>query len=166
MDAQQQITELQDLVRLDPMALTHVEWHALGERVLEHAAERLPELPLPAMQVVVNDPTDPREAPTTAFIPTARENSRWDLCVVLLQLRRWELNGQLLEYYLNLLEALDRLQSANVASCLKILEPEGHAYLATCFGRVHIGWPNATNHEYQQQRLAAASAAFRVAKGW
>lgn len=151
---------------LDPMPLTHVEWHELGERVLAHAAARLPELPLPAMQVVVEDPTEPRGPPTIVFIPTARENSRRDLCVVLLQMRRWEVNGQLLEYYLNLLEALDRLQSANLSSCLMILRPEGHTYLATCFGRVHIGFPHASNHEYQQQRLAAASAAFGVAKGW
>lgn len=151
---------------IDPMPLTHVEWHELGEKVLAHAAARLPELPLPAMQVVVEDPTGPRRRPTIAFIPTARENSRRHFAVVLLQVRRWEVNGQLLEYYLNLLEALDRLQSANLASCLKILQPEGQAYLATCFGRVHIGFPHASNHEYQQQRLAAASAAFRVAKSW
>jgi hypothetical protein len=79
----------------------------------------------------------------------------WDL----LQLRKAEVVGNLLVYYLRLLDALDRCSATSSDPCLEAIRADCHRVLVGCYGRVHVvlrkgsGW--TLEETWQRMKEAA-----------
>ena len=96
---------------------------------------------------------------TEHHVSSEDKETRVGLMRVLLALRMAEVRGDLVSYYLSLLEAIDRCNKPAVQQDLALLQPECARFLASCFGRVHVGFPSF-NIGYQRMRLTYAANAF------
>lgn len=150
---------------LDPSPMRHIDWALVSEALMPRMKERVLQGIKPEVWIVRTPLVPERGDVMEYFVPRGEPLSLWGLLLVLLQLRRWEVSGDLIAYYLQLLEAIERCLQPRKASDLAVLMPECGNYLAACFGRVHIGPTYQANVELQVRRLEAAREAFAVSRG-
>lgn len=150
---------------LDPTPLSHVQWANLGHEVAERSIKKFPQGLKPEHLVISLAVNPGGQDLDEHYIPRMQPLSRSGFTLVLLALRRWEVNGQLVAYYLQLLEAMERCAQAPAAPDLAPLMPDCATFLAVCFGRVHVGLSTPDNIRFQEQRLAAAREAFAAIRG-
>lgn len=150
---------------LDPMPMSHIEWHLAAESILPRAVAVLDEEG--GFEAwVVNVPIDQESREVLQyFVPRSHVSSRWGLLLTLLQLRRWEVHGDLIAYYLQLLELIARCTSSCLGPDCSFMLPALKGYLTACFGRVHVGPTSPGNVEYQLDRLQRARRAFFAVRG-
>lgn len=163
-DAQSVVTE--PIWRLlDPTPMSHIEWHQAAESIQPLAVAMLDEQEeLKAWVVDVPIDQESRDA-LQYFVPRSHESSRWGLLLTLLQLRRWEVHGDLIAYYLQLLELIARCAIPHFGPDCSFMLPALKSYLTACFGRVHVGPTFPGNVEYQLDRLQRSRKAFFTVRG-
>lgn len=150
---------------LDPKPMSHIEWHQAAEAIQPRAVAKLDELE-EFEAWVVGVPIDQAcRDDLQYFIPRSNGSSRWGLLLTLLQLRRWEVHGDLIAYYLQLLELIARCGTARLDPDFSFMLPVLKNYLTVCFGRVHVGPTFSGNVEYQLARLLMARRAFIAVRG-
>lgn len=150
---------------LDPAPMRHVDWVLISEALMPSIKARILEGVKPEVCTVLVRLGPEGGELSEYFVPRSEPLSIWGFMLVLLQLRRWEITGNLVAYYLQLLEACDRCFQQNLTAELAALMPECAGYLAACFGRVHIGPTHQGNVEYQLRRLDAARKEFEGIRG-
>lgn len=150
---------------LDPSPMQHVEWMMIGEAVMKRSLAWMEKDERNEI-LIVKSPLSPGSSEMMEyFIPRTQPTSLWGLLLVLLQLRRWEISGNLVAYYLQLLEAFERCVHPSPSPDLAIIAPECSRFLSACYGRVHIGPTHKENVDLQLQRTNAARQAFENVRG-
>jgi hypothetical protein len=96
----------------------------------------------------------------------SRQRSRICLASQLLEMRRAELDGDLMRYLVQLLDICDQLAVAGHTSDLAVLHPECLSFVRCCFGTVHVAFSSASPHTeaFWLRRIAEAPNALRRAK--
>jgi hypothetical protein len=150
---------------LDPTPMQHVDWTMITEALMPRKIAWM-ETGGQSEILMIKCPLSPGSAEVMEyFVPRIDPKSLWGLLLVLLQLRRWEISGNLVAYYLQLLEAFERCVQPAQSPDLSIITPQCPEFLAACFGRVHIGPTHKGNVEFQIQRINAARKEFENARG-
>ncbi|WP_144289856.1 hypothetical protein [Ideonella sp. A 288] len=150
---------------LDPTPMSHIEWHLAAEtmqRLAMSVLERREKFAAWVVELPIDQ--EGREA-LEYFIPRSHGSSRWGLLLTLLQLRRWEVHGNLIAYYLQLLEVIERCIVPVPDPDFAFMLPALKDYLTACFSRIHVGPTHPGNVEYQLARLMRARKAFIVVRG-
>lgn len=141
---------------LDPQPLPYIEWHALGIDHMNEAARDAS--PMNAWLIAV-EPENPRDEPLH-FVPCVGESpTRIDMTTLLLGLRRWETQGDLIAYDLYLQEILAVARYPRAHASLQALQPDVADYVAQTYGRVHV--PHGPlNLAAQKERIQVARQAW------
>lgn len=142
---------------LNPRPLTQVDWYQLAERYTNGL--KLPLKSAPAVWIVKLPENGTEGSLQEHFIPRCESGTRETLTRTLLSLRRWEVNGNLLSYYMTLLEAIECCRREDADAGLALLQPECATFLEACFGRVKVAYPTS-NINTQRARIALARAEF------
>lgn len=155
---------------LDPTPLSLVEFlrledNAIGASVMETPWLRY-RVGIPSWLVEIPRTSEHDHQPSHYCVRRGSESSRLGLQETLLAVRKAELSGELLPYYLNLLEALDRCAAPDQSPDFALFQPELATFLASCFGRVHVAYSEleSLTKEIELRRIAEAPLALRRAK--
>ena len=143
---------------LDPDPIGHQEWHCLGVKFA------LAGMPLTSKPVALTVSLPVEVGGSDHDFRSGESTNRRGITGVLLQMRRCESHGDLVGYYLNLLESLECCQTLEAGRELAVLLPELANFLTLSFGRVYVGPDHIRNIEYQQLRLAVARQLFEKAR--
>lgn len=150
---------------LDPTPMSHIEWAIISEAIMPRVADWMLKGGKPD-DLILHSPLYPdSKTMMEYFISRTEPSSLWGFLLLLLQLRWWELNGILVAYYLELLEAFERCMQPSPSPELAVLMPECAGFLAAVFGRVHICPTNAGNVKLQLQRISTARQTFEGVRG-
>ncbi len=150
---------------LDPSPMSYIEWHRSAEKTQQLGMSVLDQQEKFAAWIV-ELPIDQKGSEALEyFIPRSHGSSRWGLLLTLLQLRRWEVHGNLIAYYLQLLELMERCNVPVPDPHFAFMLPALKGYLTSCFSRIHVGPTNPGNVEYQLARLIRARKEFIVVRG-
>jgi hypothetical protein len=150
---------------LDPSPMQYVEWTMICEALMPRNLAWM-EKGGQTEILMIQLPLSPGSKEIQEYyVPRMDPTSLWGLHFVLLQLRLWEISGILVAYYLQLLEAFERFVHPDLSPDLAIIAPESARFLATCFGRVHIGPTHKDNIDFQLERIDAARQAYEKIRG-
>lgn len=150
---------------LDPTPMPYIEWAMIGEALVPRVHAWMQQGSKPDIAIVRSPLTPDSDEMLDYFVPRTEPTSLWGFLLVLMQLRRWEISGNLVAYYLQLLEAFERCKAPSVSPDLAVLMPECAGFLAANFGRVHIGPTHSGNVDLQLQRINTARHAFEIVRG-
>jgi hypothetical protein len=144
---------------LDPNPISYTEWHDLGfeHSTLSHVQE------IPSHGVWLVDVTASKsESEKGHYIPNVGKNPLLiELEGLLLGLRRWEAQGDLIAYDLFFQELLVTARSANAQRSLAALQPEIGDYIACVFGQLQVPL-GADNLQFQAERIEKGRAAWQA----
>lgn len=141
---------------LDPQPLSHVEWHALGALHVKEAARCNHSLSAWMVTVEAGPWGDGRYC-----VPYKEGDlTRFALTSLLLGLRRWECQGDLLGYDIYFQELLNVAQFPSNHFSVQVLQPDLREYLIQVYGRVLIPY-GAENLSAQHERVRLARQAWQ-----
>lgn len=141
---------------LDPQPLAYAEWQELGFSHVKQAARYECEQSAWAVSIAVDDQW--HESP--CYVPCITDQpAGCGLTSLLLGLRRWELQGDLLAYDLYFQELLSVLNKPSSHFSVQVLQPEIFEFVGQVFGSVLIPY-GPENLTAQRERVKLARQAW------
>lgn len=149
---------------LHPSLCSIVEWADLDRESKRRVLERFSHV-LAGHECVLIVP-QPSDAPLTIEqqVRAPIGLDRQALETVCIALRRWELKGNLVNYYLTLLDAIDLCTADEPEASLRGFLPDCAGYLAAAFGRVQLVDHDVSKHPAVKAKLSSAAKALKRAR--